>query len=473
MATRLVNNTTFLGEARSARSTGPARVHGPKLCTQWLRIIKIAQMFSPQHKQVQEIAQEIADSVNAILASINEKRLTLQLTKQNIFLNSELIPFEQSHHSRSVFLRETFGAIGLNTIMCVQGIRAGAIVAFIQEVTRVMDAKDQTLTQFEQPEFLASHKKEEEEEGVNTDLRMEILELYAGLLIKSAVYFHQVSRVKVPSAKHVKRLIQKITDRFDDHRGVFIGMIHLKLVKDTPFVHAVNTALYGMLIAHQLKLPRTDIVRVGMTSMTQDIHKLRGTFDEPEEIEVGKPSHFQTNMTSVTMLSEMGSRDVLSALRLVTGYERGFPQGLPLPKNWYDEELTPHLLSRIIELAKHYDMITRGVGTQAQESDMALQTIMNSMGSHYDPDLTRLFINIIGVYPVGAVVMLSTGERALVMKSPTLAPSQAVADRPTVKVLDDLGRVMDLSHVTHKDVSIVEVVEDLPSVEQPGALFLF
>lgn len=472
MATRLVNNTTFLGEARAAQATSPARVHGPRLCTQWLRILKVAQMFSPQHQQVQEIAQEMVVFINEILTTLDEKRLTLQVATQNIFLNSELIPFEQSHYSRSVFLRDTFGALGINTIMCEQGVRAGAIVAFVQETIQTLN-EDKQCKRFEQAEFLASYNEEEQGEEVNTDLRMEILGLYAGLLVKSAVYFEQVSRVKVPSAKHVKRLIQKITDRFDDHRGVFVGMIHLKLVKSTPFVHAVNTALYAMLIAHQLKLPRTDIVRVGMTSMTQDIHKLRGTFDEPDDIEVGKPSHFKTNMTSVTMLSEMGSRDVLSALRLVTGYERGFPQGLPLPQDWYDEELTPHLLTRIVELAKHYDMLTRGVGTHVQKSDMALQTIMGSMGSHYDPNLTRLFINIIGVYPVGAVVLLSTGERALVMKSPTLAPSQAVANRPTVKVLDDLGRVMDLSHVTHRKVSIVEIVEDLPVLEQPGALFLF
>ena len=471
MATRLINNTTFLGDARAAKATSPARVHGPGLCTQWMRILKIAQMFDPQHRQVQEISQAIAEQINDLIRTLNDGRLTLQFSGQNIFLNSELIPFEQSHYTRSVFLREAFESVGVNTLTCHQGVRPGAIVAFVKQLDSALK-NDTTFVEFEHPGISASYTHEEEE-AIDDDLRMEVLGLYAGLLVKSAVYFDQVSKVKVPSAKHVKRLIQKITDKFEDHRGVFIGLIHMKVVKNTPFVHAVNTALYAMLIAHQLNFPRTDIVRVGMTSMTQDIHKLRAMFEEPEEIEVGKPSHFKTNMTSVTMLSEMGAQDVLSALRLVTGYERGFPQGLPLPQSWYHEELTPHLLSRIIELSKHYDMITRGVGTPQQESDLALQTIMNNMGSHYDPDLTRLFINVIGVYPVGSLVLLSTGERALVMRSPTLAPSQSVANRPTVKVLDDVGRVMDLSHVNHREISIVKIIEDVDPLEQPGALFLF
>jgi cysteine synthase A len=55
-------------------------------------------------------------------------------------------------------------------------------------------------------------------------------------------------------------------------------------------------------------------------------------------------------------------------------------------------------------------------------------------GARYDPILVKAFINCLGVFPVGSLVLLSSGELAVVVNA---SPDPATLDRPTVKVIAD------------------------------------
>ena len=72
---------------------------------------------------------------------------------------------------------------------------------------------------------------------------------------------------------------------------------------------------------------------------------------------------------------------------------------------------------------------------------------------HFHKDLIEEFIQAIGVYPVGALVELSTGEVAIV-----LAQSRTRRLRPIIMLLLDgnkkpvpEGRYIELEEITHMD----------------------
>lgn len=472
--TKLIQ-TQFLQDGQQQQTDSAARQFGPRLCGELMRVLKMIDMLPLDHPQVELAARALVQSCDEGFERFQEESLSIQLSEKNIFLNGDLIRFDESQYARSLFLRELFLGLSVNIIAISKGVAYGEILAMLHAIHGVKQKTLLGLSAFSQPNLSLSFSPQADlDTQVQLDEKREIVELYAALVIKCAIYFHQLARVKSPSAKHVKRLIQKVTDKLDEHKHIFIGLVTMRIVRSQSFIHAVNTALYGMLVAHQLQLDRSDIVRVGMTALTQDIHRLRNPLEEETKIEQGKQSHFTTNMTSVTMLSEMGAKDVLSALRLVTSYERGFPFNKPIPQDWYAKQLSPHLLSRIIEIANHYDVLTTGVGgDHAIAADKALQAIMGSMGRHYDPELTKLFINIMGIYPVGALVLLSTNERAIVIRSPTLIENKSVAHRPTVRLLDGSERILNLSADEHRSIRIIEIVDDERLDEHPGAMLLF
>jgi HD-GYP domain-containing protein (c-di-GMP phosphodiesterase class II) len=473
-ATKL-QGTRLLHAASQRGDQSPARVIGPQLITSLLRIIRVAEMFAVSHAQTAQAAEELALWLASQCMGLQVDALTLLITDTNLFLNGMPIRLDEQSYARSVTLRATILSSGFNQLRLIDGLNSVELIAFLTALRAGADA----LHALALPHLKLGVESQLPAAASDAaqDERREVLALYSTAIIKCASYFEQLRTDPTASARYVKRAMQQLTDRFAQHRYVFIGLINMRLVPPQDFVHAVHTALYAMFIANELGFDRADVVRVGMTAITQDIHRITHPNAPTLPPTVGEAEHFNTNMASVSTLSQIGVSDVLSALRLVTGYERGFSHLKHLPPAWYKEERRPHLLTRIIELAKHYDLFVQGLDdTPGLSPDMALQTIMMQAGIHYDPDLARLFINILGIYPVGSQVTLSTDERALVVRSPAIGQSQtarAIAHRPVVR-LHTTGRLLDLSSDEHRAIRIVALLNPQDALEtHPGAFAFF
>jgi hypothetical protein len=64
--------------------------------------------------------------------------------------------------------------------------------------------------------------------------------------------------------------------------------------------------------------------------------------------------------------------------------------------------------------------------------DKALSVMMERSGVDLDPLLFKFFINMVGVFPIGTLVMLDTKELGLVYES-----NAVFADRPRVLIIID------------------------------------
>ncbi len=474
-----IQETLFSVEDGGKRNEAMADVVGPVLCTYMRRLLRQGQMLGAEHNQIAVTAREFVEELDAMFSEHDEKSFTLQMTPENFFLSGQLIKFDVRAFERLETLRKAFLESQVNQVEFSKGIGAGELCELVIAAKMVEHGELPTLELFKQPHLkisLATDLDEVSATRAKNDHR-QVVEIYAGLLIKTLLYFARLKRGATPSTRHIKRLLQKMADQLDDHSDVFVGLLHMRLLPAQEFVHSANTAVLSMVMARAVGLSRHDVVRCGMTAISRDIHRVQGLIEqEEEEVELGAESHFKTNLSSVMTLSQMGTNDLVSALRLVTTYERGFPYNKPLPEFWYHEDMRPHLLSRIIEIASHFDIWTQGMeGREALTADLALHNLMAQMGTYYDPTLAKLFINVVGVYPVGSTVELSTGERALVIKSPIMELDQHLsnATRPTVKTLGVNARIMDLTAADHFSVKIVRIVPKEELDSQPSAMLLF
>ncbi|HEY5600450.1 MAG TPA: HD domain-containing phosphohydrolase, partial [Candidatus Manganitrophaceae bacterium] len=108
------------------------------------------------------------------------------------------------------------------------------------------------------------------------------------------------------------------------------------------------------------------------------------------------------------------------------------------------------LLGRIICIVDCYDALTssRVYNRVPFPPDKALRFMLSKSGKAFDPILLKLFVNAIGIYPIGAMVLLNTKEIGVVFAS---NPSPDKGDRPKVKrVLNASGgeaggEIVDLS----------------------------
>ena len=78
--------------------------------------------------------------------------------------------------------------------------------------------------------------------------------------------------------------------------------------------------------------------------------------------------------------------------------------------------------------------------------------MLTKSGTLFDPVLLKLFIYMVGLYPIGSLVALNTGELGIVLQ-PNIDP--ALLDRPVVKLIGDHtglktdGEIVDLTDADH------------------------
>jgi hypothetical protein len=99
------------------------------------------------------------------------------------------------------------------------------------------------------------------------------------------------------------------------------------------------------------------------------------------------------------------------------------------PKLFRKKEVS--LFGRIIQIADSYDAMTtpRIYKKVPYTPEQALAILLRERSIHYDPILLKIFIGLVGIYPIGSLVLLDTRDLGIVYK-PNLEPE--LMDRPTV-----------------------------------------
>jgi hypothetical protein len=93
----------------------------------------------------------------------------------------------------------------------------------------------------------------------------------------------------------------------------------------------------------------------------------------------------------------------------------------------------PALSSRIVAVADCFDAMTsKRSYRKPEERRQALNILQAGAGRAFDPRVVRTFVRLMGVFPVGSLVQLTTGEVAAVVRN-----HERLLARPTVRLLID------------------------------------
>jgi hypothetical protein len=101
--------------------------------------------------------------------------------------------------------------------------------------------------------------------------------------------------------------------------------------------------------------------------------------------------------------------------------------------------------------------------------------MLSRSGKSYDPVLLKLFVNSVGIYPVGTVLLLNTREMALVVKN---APAAAALNTPVIKLIASAageevdGEVIDMAELASPGRTIVGVIDATARGMDPAGFFV-
>jgi putative nucleotidyltransferase with HDIG domain len=208
--------------------------------------------------------------------------------------------------------------------------------------------------------------------------------------------------------------------------------------------HSLNVSMLAGYIAKKLaedkKAPRNLVEKtvtaglffdIGKTATPKEILNKQGELDL-SEIEIMR-DHINESL-AICRNSGITDKDVLDGI--ASHHERydgsGYPKGLvgtQIP-----------LIGRILAVADTFDAMTSArVYKDAVSSKMSFNFIMSANETQFDPDICKIFITGMGVYPPGSVVELSNGQVASVVTMSggnMLQPKVAIKDGGKNKVID-------------------------------------
>jgi HD-GYP domain-containing protein (c-di-GMP phosphodiesterase class II) len=232
-----------------------------------------------------------------------------------------------------------------------------------------------------------------------------------------------------------------MVDLLSEDDSVLLGMSTIRDYDDYTYTHSVNVAILSMCLGKRIGLSRISLERIGICGLFHDIGKV----EVPHDL-INKPGKLtdkeydrikEHSIHSVRQIVKLNATRDLKSRVLLPPFEHHQKYDLSgYPKTSRKKPIS--LFGCIITVTDVFDAMTspRIYRPAALSPDRVLAMMLEGAETDYHPLILKLFIQMLGVYPVGSLLVLDTGEMGLV----TGRREGADVGRPKVVLLKDLGK---------------------------------
>ncbi len=382
-------------------------------------------LYPAGHPNRGEVIREIRDHARALLTATSGDP-TLFVTRHSFYLGPTLLARE----SLSLFrLVDAFERAGVTTVEFTAQLDEGGVDGLIQIVhgdRPLTDTVGGILLNRVRPAVLA-------EDFTEVDLS-DMRRAYAmGLevLRETALRVAAGRNVDLDAATAV---VERLADEVATNPANALLLTTVKSYDEYTYYHMLNVGLLSIAMGQALGLRRDQVVSLGLGGLLHDVGKVH----MPEDVlfHVGKLSEEQWRIVQKHPVDGaglvFGTEDGLfhPAATVVLEHHAAFDlSGYPA----LSRRPFPSVPARLVSVADCFDAVTSKRAYRAPaERREALDILEAGMGRGFDPRIVRVFVGLLGLFPVGSLIQLTSGEVGLVVRNhPDLLA------RPTVLVAVD------------------------------------
>jgi putative nucleotidyltransferase with HDIG domain len=436
---------------------------GTEFVSAFYRLLRGTTLYNRKNLVIDRLTQECLQVINTVVKS--EGRLSLKIVRDNFFFNNVMIQVKVDQYSiLKGFLQEMRNR-WIGELEFTEEIEGEKLKDFVYLLSALEENNESNYL------YVMRQLEHKGIEDVNVG-KLEVFkdeEIYVSSedqkQYSKEVYFESISLVKdvVESVKHqkllnvrkAKRLMQNAVNALVQDESTLLGLANIKNYDEAIFNHSVNVAIYAIAIGQRTGIPKKYLSHLGMAALFHDIGKTKIPKEIlnktgkllPEELAMMR-SHPIFGVETVMAMKEWGE---LSSRMIDAAFEHHLKYDLTgYPKPTHKRRLT--LFGRIIAVADFYDTLVRPRGSNRfpYVSEKILGIMLERSGKDFDPALVKVFINMIGVFPLGTLVLLNTNEIGIVIQ---IQVDTELLDRPKVVLLYysdgeyHKGEVVDLREV--------------------------
>ena len=220
-----------------------------------------------------------------------------------------------------------------------------------------------------------------------------------------------------------KRVIQDMIEILSEDEAILLAMSTIRSYDDYTYTHSVNVAILCLCLGKRIGLPRNLVEQLGLCGLFHDLGKIDipvGLITKETPLTDGEYEEIKKHpLNSVQQIIKLNADHKLKAKLLLAPFEHhlgidlsGYPQS--------DRKDSLSLLGRILAIADQYDALTssRSYRPIPISPDKALGMLMDDAGTKLDVLILKVFVNMIGLYPIGSILALDHDEIGIVMGTP-------------------------------------------------------
>ena len=236
-----------------------------------------------------------------------------------------------------------------------------------------------------------------------------------------------------PDATVARTMVDGLAQAVSQNRTALLALTTLKNYDNYTFTHMVNVSILTMGQARSLGIDGPLLREFGLAALMHDIGKVR----TPLEV-LNKPDKLTDEEFTIIKRHVVDGAEILRATPDIPALAPviAFEHHLRIDGTGYPHEVkrsSLNLGTMLCSIADVFDaMRSQRAYQQAFPTDRILAVLKRNDGQQFDQHLVRRFAQLIGIYPVGNLVKLDTGEIAVVVT--VYAPDP---HRPAVKVIID------------------------------------
>ncbi len=436
-------------DGRTVEDRSFLRAQGETLVIHLFAAGRTLRLYESSNRAAQRALSEVMLPLQRLLD--REGRVFLRVANDMILVNEFRMHVDPQHLQPFEFWVQEMKKRGVEAIEFHEAVREEEVATFLVEFFKSPEGEDTceelerrlqavkvnsiALTRWIDHETVLADAPRK-----GNDVRQESQRVYFRTVALMGNVLRTAEEKQFLQVRKAKRLTQQMVDIIQTDESILLGLTSIKNFDAYTFAHCVNVCILSMLIADRMRMSKSDVARLGVAALMHDIGKTyvpstilncTGSLS-PREWELMK-YHTFFGMKELARIHAL--REAVDSMFVAIQHHAQFnDNGYPLrPGGW-----KLRLFSRIVTVADYYDAMTawRTYQREPITPDRALNFILQKAGSIFDPFVAKIFVQAMGLYPVGTIVELDRGELGVVTHQNADA---RFMHRPVVEVIRTEG----------------------------------